>query len=1158
MAGSDPTSTQRRADAGVAAELEAEGLDDATEIGRGGFGIVYRCRQPSLDRTVAVKVLTTDLDGDNLDRFLREQRAMGRLSGHPNIVNVLQVGVTATGRPYLVMQYHPQDSLDTRIRGSGPLSLGEALRIGVKLAGAIETAHRAGILHRDIKPANILLTEFGEPELGDFGIARISGGFETTAGSITASPAFTAPEVLRGDPPSVASDVYGLGATLFCAITGHAAFERRSGERLVAQFVRITTEPVPDLRRDGLPDEVCALLERAMAHLPADRPASVVEFGDELRKAQRANGFAVDRMALSGEVTTEPASESGPWPAVRPHAVITSFVGRRRELAEVKKAMTESRLVTLTGPGGVGKTRIAYELAERSRRAFRDGSWVVELASVEDESGLASIVVSSLAVADQSNRAPIRKLVDHLRERQLLIVLDNCEHLLAPVANLVDAMLAESPGLRILATSREPLGITGEHTCTVPPLTTPPKDGVLTPERVDQYEAVRLLVDRARAINPDFAVTQQNSDTVVQLCNRLDGIPLAIELAATRLRALSLTQIVDRLDRRFSLLTGGNRTAMPRQQTLRALIDWSYELCTESEKLLWARLSVFTGSFDLDAAEQVCGFGELHPGDVFDVLDRLVAKSLLVIDRDDELVRYRMLMTVREYGAELLVSAGEYVTVRRRHRDHYRRNAIRTVERWCGPGQAAALAALRRDHSNLMSALEWSVATPGELDHGAELAAFLRYHWIAGGFLGDGRRWLEQILTAMDPSSPQRGETLWVAAWVALIQGDRDPAARWLAEGEELARANDDGRLAAHVAQWTAMHRLFSGELPAAIALLERSIDGHVVCDDRASQLTALFQLAMAQTYAGRHQDALRTCAHALGLSGECGERWTHAYSLWISGVARWHLGDLDGAQRDAQDALLLQRDFKDSICTALTHRADQLGRTVEIELRARRRTPRRRHRGLDGARNHRRGVRSAHPARLGGVDGQGREGIGAKAVRRTVVAARSSRQGRGDRPRARRRPVGAGAPGEVAADQTRARDRRADRPGHEQPRGRRIARHLAAHRRRARRADPGETRLHLAGSDRRVGGERARRSEKRVVDGVICPTFFAAGPPSLEAIDHMAHYLGRTANDRHHRRAEHRDRRHRLRRDRDRCRLRRAVRAAQASGPAGPVGTGL
>lgn len=217
-----------------------------------------------------------------------------------------------------------------------------------------------------------------------------------------------------------------------------------------------------------------------------------------------------------------------------------------------------------------------------------------------------------------------------------------------------------------------------------------------------------------------------------------------------------------------------------------------------------------------------------------------------------------------------------------------------------------------------MSALEWSVSTPGELDHGAELAPFLRYHWIAGGFLGDGRRWLEQILTAIEPSSPQRGETLWVAAWVALIQGDRDPAARWLAEGEELARRNADNRLAAHVARWTAIHRLFSGELPAAIALFEQAIGGHVACGDRASQLTALFELAMAQTDAGRHHEALRTCAHALSLSGEHGERWTHAYSLWISGVSRWHLGDLDGAQRDAEGALLVQRDFKDGICTAL------------------------------------------------------------------------------------------------------------------------------------------------------------------------------------------------------------------------------------------------
>ncbi len=249
MAAQDPLQTQRDAGPDVAAELAAAGFVEAKEIGRGGFGIVYRCREVALDRIVAVKVLTSDLGADNLERFLREQRAMGQLSGHPNIVNVLQVGATESGRPYLVMQYHPRDSLDALIRRSGPLHWHDALELGVKLSGALETAHRLGIAHRDVKPANILLTEFGEPQLTDFGIARIRGGFETATGEVTGSPAFTAPEILSGRTPTAASDVYSLAATVFCALTGHAAFERRSGERVVAQFVRLTTQPIPDLRQ---------------------------------------------------------------------------------------------------------------------------------------------------------------------------------------------------------------------------------------------------------------------------------------------------------------------------------------------------------------------------------------------------------------------------------------------------------------------------------------------------------------------------------------------------------------------------------------------------------------------------------------------------------------------------------------------------------------------------------------------------------------------------------------------------------------------------------------------------------------------------------------------------------------------------------------------
>src|SRR5246127_2505993 len=287
MADVDSQATQRGLAPDIPAELRDAGFDDVAEIGHGGFGVVYRCVQPLLERTVAVKVLTTDLDPDNLDRFMREQRAMGRLSGHPNIVQILEVGTTASGRPFIVMPYHAKDSLEALIRKHGPLNWHEALSIGVKLAGALDAAHQAGTLHRDVKPANILLTDYGEPQLTDFGIARIAGGFQTATGVITGSPAFTAPEVLEGAAPTERSDVYSLGATLFCALTGHAAFERRSGEQVVAQFLRIATKSALDIRAKGIPDDVATVIERAMARDPAARPASAAAFGDELREVQR-------------------------------------------------------------------------------------------------------------------------------------------------------------------------------------------------------------------------------------------------------------------------------------------------------------------------------------------------------------------------------------------------------------------------------------------------------------------------------------------------------------------------------------------------------------------------------------------------------------------------------------------------------------------------------------------------------------------------------------------------------------------------------------------------------------------------------------------------------------------------------------------------------
>ncbi len=301
--------------------MAAAGFTDAVEVGRGGGGVVFRCYQQSLGRSVAIKVLASDLDEDDRERFLREGYAMGALSGHPNIANILQVGVTESHRPFIVMPYHTVGSLAQRVRREGRIAWPDALRIGVKLCGALETAHRTGTLHRDIKPANVLVNDYGEPQLSDFGTARIAGGYKTVTGYFTGTLSYTAPEVLAGNPPTVAADVYSLGATLYALIAGKAPHERKADEDLIAHYMRITSTPVPDLRPGGIPADLCAVIEKAMSIEPAERYASAAEFGRELQLVQRHNGLTPDSMALSepgGQPEQTAGTQALRHPASRP------------------------------------------------------------------------------------------------------------------------------------------------------------------------------------------------------------------------------------------------------------------------------------------------------------------------------------------------------------------------------------------------------------------------------------------------------------------------------------------------------------------------------------------------------------------------------------------------------------------------------------------------------------------------------------------------------------------------------------------------------------------------------------------------------------------------------------------------------------------------
>lgn len=607
---------------------------------------------------------------------------------------------------------------------------------------------------------------------------------------------------------------------------------------------------------------------------------------------------------------------------------VTRFVGRRDELAGVRRTLQESRLVTLTGVGGVGKTRLALEVARLVHRAFPGGAWMVDLSMVVDAAQVPQAVATALGVADRSTRPPADTVADHLRERETLIVLDNCEHLVDACAQLIAGLLSRTQQVRVLATSRQTLGIAGERLFDVPPLGVPQEPGTASTETVSRYDAVLLLVDRAQALQPGFALTETNRVAVARLCARLDGLPLAIELAAARLRTLSPDQLLDRIEGRFALLTGGSRAAGARQQTLRAMIDWSHSLCSEPERLLWARLSVFTGGFDLDAAENVCSGGQLDREAVLHLLDRLVAQSIVLSDAGEHGIRFRLLETIRQYGRERLIEFGEEAALRWRHRDHYLGIARWAAAQWCTPRQQVALAQMRTEHGNLRAALEASIGDPEGPNAALALATALRHHWYADAFLGEGRRWLDQVLALPPPaqradvlSAPRvdvvpdaRIDALWVAAWICLLQGDPDEATARLTQCLALAEPAGNERAIGFVRSLTGTARLFQGRLAEATAAFEQGLAIFARINETEGALWGMFQLAITLAHSGTTARAQAVCRESLALSEATGERLCRSYTLWVLGFDTWLQGDSEQAARHAREGLALQRGFNDPV----------------------------------------------------------------------------------------------------------------------------------------------------------------------------------------------------------------------------------------------------
>ena len=601
----------------------------------------------------------------------------------------------------------------------------------------------------------------------------------------------------------------------------------------------------------------------------------------------------------AGQVMTERRA-----PKAIPHNLplqLTTFVGRGREKSEVGRLLASNRLVTLMGAGGAGKTRLALAVASDNLDRFPDGVWLVELAPLVDPALVARTAAAVLGIADQEETALLSALANFLRHRRLLLILDNCEHLIAAASQFAETLLRSCPEIHLLATSREALGIPGETAWRVPSLSLPEPSQTAAAARLREYEAIQLFEARAQASRPDFHVTPGNAEAVVQVCRRLDGIPLAIELAAARLNVLTAEQLAAKLDDRFRLLTGGSRSALPRQQTLRAAMDWSYELLSEPERALLRRLSVFAGGCTLEAAEAVCCTDLIGSADILDLLGRLVDKSLVFADEQDGEARYRLLETVRQYARDRLVESGDAAEARRRHRDWY----LALVERSWPPGSdqrttlaVAWLDRLEREHDNLRAALEWSAGEPDGTAAEIRLAAPLWPLWHARVYFAEGRRWLEHALSRNGDLPPvARRTAMHGAALFAWRQADYGRARALASAALDESRAAGDKIGTSDALMQLGLVALRGEEdFPAATSLFEQALVLAKEAGDQFRTAMNLAQLSAVARYRGSYGVAIARAEEARDILEAMGSPEMVPYILRMLGHALAEQGDLDQA----------------------------------------------------------------------------------------------------------------------------------------------------------------------------------------------------------------------------------------------------------------------
>lgn len=828
------------------------------ELGRGGMGTVFQGYDLLLNRVVAVKmVMSGNLEQQDKEDLLNEARAVAQLN-HPNIVSVYDAGQSGE-IPFVVMEYIQGYSLHDK----PPADDNEILRYGMQICAALEEAHQHGIVHRDLKPENVILNDSGLIKLTDFGLARSLSTRMDQEEDLTGTVFYISPEQALGKPLDGRTDLYSLGVMLYEFAAGRLPFTGKDPLEVISQHINDLPQPPGEINsRQRLSFE--GLILKLLAKDPEERFSSATEVYQELETY-------LSRLSRTGSKHNIPLA-------------LTSFVGRENEVLRIRDILKNARLLTLTGVGGTGKTRLALQAARGIVDDFKDGVWVVELSTIFDTDKVVRAIVNILNIRDQPDRPLLDTLIDYLQSRELLLIMDNCEHLISSCATITGQLLGTCPGLKIMATSRESMGVAGEQTFHVPSMQLP-KDGDDSDiEEFWQAESMQLFKDRVLSVVPDFTPNASQTKAVAKICTRLDGIPLAIELAAARARVMPLEEISSRLSDRFRLLTGGSRSAMPRQQTLEALIDWSYDLLTEKEKILLRRLSIFMGGWILEEAEIICSNSILSREEIMDILTRLVDKSLISADTKARETRYGMLETIRQYARNKLIQSGEIEEFRNRHLTYFADFCTSISKELWRSDQVKWMDRLEEEHDNLRAALEWSMYEGCGEDHvvaGMQIATSIFVFWLVRGYWSEGLQWMLKIyeIPSIDKITENvKSRLIYSIGFLTKEIGDIHSAKDYFEEALDLARKNDDKHSQAYALLGLGEARMIERSIKEANGYVDECLKLFRIIDDKVGIAIALSRkgaIAMdnkgyekAKDFYLENLSICREIGHILGIAG--------------------------------------------------------------------------------------------------------------------------------------------------------------------------------------------------------------------------------------------------------------------------------------------------